>query len=276
MAKSNRVSVSKAKLTETGEELEVAGAVFAIEGVVAMAEGVEDLAVAKVATAVGVAEVASAASDLTRSEDAAVAAERMQQLSDVVGVAGVVDVAQGVDMLLKGGNVRAMGAIVSLMSKEELDRGLELARLAGELWTVSDVVGMLDMPVLSEFLGGRGSRLREIAVDQLLRYTGTRALAGAIKQEGAEIEAMGENEVVEGVVRMAASQAAAERSAELSVASDLLAMKGVDALATAAAAGEVAMAARAAGVTKIAQGAEAIGAGVATAAAGEALAARAG
>ncbi len=69
---------------------------------------------------------------------------------------------------------------------------------------------------------------------------------------------------------------AAERSAELSVASDLLAMQGVDALATAAAAGEVAMAARAAGVTKIAQGAEAIGAGVATAAAGEALAARAG
>lgn len=276
MAKSNRVSVSKEKLTETGEDLEVAGAVIAVEGAVTVAEGVEDLAVARVATAVGVAEVAAAASDLTRSADAAIAAERMQQLSDVVGVAGVVDVAQGVDMLLKGGNVRAMGAIVSLMSKEELDRGLELARLAGELWTVSDVVGMLDMPVLSEFLGGRGMRLREIAVDQLLRYTGTRALAGAIKQEGASIEAMGENEIVEGVVRMAASQAAAERSAELSVASDLLAMQGVDALATAAAAGEVAIAARSAGVTKIALGAEAMGAGEATAAAGEALVARAG
>ena len=75
---------------------------------------------------------------------------------------------------------------------------------------------------------------------------------------------------------MAASQAAAERSAELSVASDLLAIKGVDALATAAAAGEVAIAARAAGVAKIAKGAEAVGAGEATAAAGEALAARAG
>ena len=32
-----------------------------------------------------------------------------------------------------------MGAIVGLMSKEELERGLELARLAGELWTISDV-----------------------------------------------------------------------------------------------------------------------------------------
>ena len=50
-------------------------------------------------------------------------------LSDIVGAAGVMDVEEGVDMLLKGGNVRAMSAIVGLMSKEELDRGLELARL---------------------------------------------------------------------------------------------------------------------------------------------------
>ena len=116
-----------------------------------------------------------------------------------------------------------MGAIVKLMSKEELERGLELARLAGELWTVSDVVGLLDMPVLAEFLEERGSRLQDIAVDQLLRYTGTRALAGAIKEAGEDIEAMGEDEVVEGMVRGAVSEAAAERSAELSAASDALA-----------------------------------------------------
>ena len=100
-----------------------------------------------------------------------------QQLSDIVGLAGVVDVAEGVDMLLKGGDVRAMGAIVSLMSREELDRGLELARLAGELRTIGDVVGLLDMPVLSDFLAERGMRLQEVAVDQLLRFTGTRWLA---------------------------------------------------------------------------------------------------
>ena len=82
----------------------------------------EDLKVAKAAGAVGVAEVAAGASDLTRGR-CAVAAERMQQLSDIVGAAGVVDVAQGVDMLIKGGDVRAMGAIVSLMSREELDAG---------------------------------------------------------------------------------------------------------------------------------------------------------
>ena len=33
--------------------------------------------------------------------------ERVQQLSDIVGAAGVMDVAEGVDMLIKGGDVRA-------------------------------------------------------------------------------------------------------------------------------------------------------------------------
>ena len=85
MAKSKRVSVSKSQLVETGEELEVAGVVVAVEGAAAMVEGVEDLAVARAATAVGVAEVAAGARDLTRAEDAAIAAERMQDLSDIVG-----------------------------------------------------------------------------------------------------------------------------------------------------------------------------------------------
>ena len=71
---------------------------------------------AKAAAKVGVAEVAAGASDLTSAADAAVAAERMQTLSDIVGAAGVVDVAEGVNMVLKGGDVQAMGAIVGLMS----------------------------------------------------------------------------------------------------------------------------------------------------------------
>ena len=276
MAKSKRVSVSKEKLAETGEELEVAGTVAEFEGAAGMVAGAQDLKVAKTAGVVGVAEVAAGASDLTRATDAALAAERMQQLSDIVGEAGVVDVAQGVDMLIKGGDVRAMGAIVTLMSREELDRGLELARIAGEMWTVSDLAALLDMPMLADFLEERGTRLQEIAVDQLLRSTGTRALAGSIKRAGQDIEAMGEEEIVEGALRVAVSEAAAERSAELSVASDVLAVKGVDELETAAVAGAVAKEAARTGVAEIAAGAEEMGAGEATEAAGEALEARAG
>jgi len=157
---------------------------------------------------------------------------------------------------------------VKLMSREELERGLELGRLAGELWTVSDVVGTLDMPVLADFLEERGLRLQEIAADQLLRYTGTRALAGAIKDAGKDIEAMGEQEIAEGAVRLAVSDAAAERSAELSAASDALAVKGVDELSTAAMAGMVARDAAQTGVAEIAAGAEELGAGEATQAMG--------
>jgi len=199
MSKS-KVSVSKKQLTATGEELEMVGAMAEVDGALKVADGAENLEVAQVAGRIAVSQVAAGSSDLTRAADAAIVAERVQELSEIVGAAGVVDVEEGVDMMLKGGDVKAMGAIVKLMSREELDRGLELARIAGELGTVSDVAGLLDMPVIAEFLEERGSRLQEIAVDQLLRYTGTRALAGAIKEAGEHIEAMGEDEVVDGVV----------------------------------------------------------------------------
>ena len=272
---SKKVTVSKQQLTATGEELEEVGVVAKLEGENQMIEGAQDLEVAQAAVQIGVAEVAKGSSDLTRAADAAIVAERVQELSDVVGAAGVVDVEEGVDMLMKGGDVKAMGAIIKLMSKEELERGLELARLAGELWTVSDVADLLDMPVLADFLEERSSRLQDIAVDQLLRYTGTRALAGAIKDAGKDIEAMGEQEIAEGELRLAVSDAAAQRSAELSAASDALAAKGVDELTTAAMAGMVAKEAAQAGVAEIAQGAEEMGMGEATMAMGETLEERA-
>ena len=184
MSKSKDITVSKQQLAETGEELEEVGVVAKLEGENQVIEGVENLEVAKVAGRIAVRQTAAASSDLTRAADAAVVADRVKDLSEIVAVAGVVDVEEGVDMLIKGGDVKAMGAIVKLMSKEELERGLELARLAGELWTISDVAGVLDMPVLAEFLEERGMRLQQIAADQLLRFTGTRALAGAIKEAG--------------------------------------------------------------------------------------------
>src|SRR4051812_28722043 len=107
MAKSKQVSMSKAKMAATGEELEVAGAETAMAGVAKIAQGVEDLEVAKAAVAFGVAEVAEGASDLTSAADAASDAAHVQALSEIVGAAGVMDVEEGVEMLLKGGNVRA-------------------------------------------------------------------------------------------------------------------------------------------------------------------------
>jgi hypothetical protein len=274
MSKKN-VVVNKKQLTQTGEDLEVVGTVAEVAGAIEVAEGLDDLATAQTAVQIGVAKVASASSNLTRAADAALVAERMQDLSEIVAAAGVVDVEEGVEMMMKGGDVKAMSAIVGLMSEEELERGLALARVAGELSTVGDMMDVLQMPVLAEFLADRGQQLQDIAVDQLLRFTSTRALAGAIKEAGEHIEAMGEDEVVEGMMRGAVSEAAAARSAELSAASDALAGKAVDELATAAIAREVARDAVASGVTEIAEGSAAMGAGAATKAMGEALEERA-
>jgi hypothetical protein len=76
-------------------------------------------------------------------------------------------------------------------------------------------------------------------------------------------------------LRMAVSDAAAERSQELSMASDALAARGVDELVTAQMAGEVAREAAATGVAEIAEGAEMMGAGKMAEETGEALEKRA-
>jgi hypothetical protein len=168
-----------------------------------------------------------------------------------------------------------MGAIIGLMSADELDRGMEIARIAGEMSVVSDVVAKLEMPVLALFLAKRGALLEEIAVDQLLRSVGTRALSKALKETAQDIQAMGEQEIGEGVVRTAVASAAADRSDELSLASDLLAARGLDALGTAAVAADFARTAIQTGVSDIAAGAEGVGSGKALEAMGEALEQRA-
>ena len=53
MAKSKRVSVSATKLAGAGEDLEVVGAVAAVEGADVMVKGSEDLAVAQAAVSSG-------------------------------------------------------------------------------------------------------------------------------------------------------------------------------------------------------------------------------
>lgn len=271
MAESNDVTVSKEQLAVTGEEMELVGMVTVAVGAAETEAGLENLEVAQVAVAVGVAATAAAASDLTRAADAEFAAGRLQTLSGVVEEAAWDDVSQGAEMMDKGASVRAMAQIASRMTDEALERGLELARMSGEMWTISDVVAMLDMPLLSSVLEERGMRLQEIAVDVLLGFTGARALVGAMSKTATDIEILGEDEVAEGSVRLAVSEAAAQRSRELSRAADRLAERGMDNLVVAAVAGEVARESAAMGVAEIAEGAELMGEGIVTAEVGEAL-----
>jgi hypothetical protein len=118
-----RVSISKQKLAKQAEAVEEAAVGLAIEGAVEMEEGKETLETGRVAVRLAAAEMAAGASDLTRAEDALLAASRMADLSDVVEAAGAVDMAQGVELLAESEDVKTIGAIISLLSLDDLTTG---------------------------------------------------------------------------------------------------------------------------------------------------------
>ena len=200
------------------------------------------------------------ASDLTRAVDAGIVADRLSILSDVVAAAGVNDINQGAELIAAADDVDAVSAAVGLMTVDDLDKGLELARIAGELRILGKIVGKLEMPVLSAVLGDRSERLSEIAIDTILRAAATRSLTELIEATGQRIGEMGEEEIDEGVLRLAASDIAAERSADLSAAGYALGRAGLAELEMAA---EDAESGRRTsgpiGVEEVARGAEELG-----------------
>jgi hypothetical protein len=101
------------------------------------------------------------------------------------------------------------------MSAADLERGLKIARIAGELRAVSDVIDLLKLPVLSAFLQSRGEELRLTAVDVMLESVGARALSAALSDEVEHVAGMGAEEAAEGFARMAMSAGLAAGSDEL-------------------------------------------------------------
>lgn len=139
-------------------------------------------------------------------------AARVSQLSEVTAAMGERDMAQGEEMLETSENITALGQAVRLLSADELQHGLALAGLAGQLATASDVVDSLAMPVLAEFLSRSSRQLRGLAVDDLLRARGTRELAQEIRRSGSQVASFGSTEMAEGLLRMAASKGFADES----------------------------------------------------------------
>ncbi len=180
------------------------------------------------------ADAMMAASDLTRAVDAEVIADRLATLSDVVANAGVNDVEQGAALIAASKDVEAVSAAVGLMTVDDLDKGLELGRLAGELQILSGIVAELEMPILSAVLNDRGARLSEIAKETILRAAASRSLTELVEATGSRIGDIGVNEIDEGLLRMAASDIAASRSADLSAAGLSLGLRGVMELGLAA------------------------------------------
>ena len=163
--------------------------------------------------------LASGIQDLTRAADLQTVATRVASLSEIVAESGAADVAQGAEMLVAADDVETVSAVVGVMSLADLDRGMELARVSGELQAASRIVDKLKMPLLSAFLDDRSGKMGQMAVDNILLASATRALAAAMAATGKKLEDLSATEVAEGIVRLAASDALAERSDELAAES---------------------------------------------------------
>ena len=258
--KQGRVSISKRKLAETADEMEGAAIVAAITGEQEVIHGVDQMKEAREMEAVGTAFIAKGASDLTRAVDEKVVSQRMAVLSDVVATAGVVDVAEGAEMLAASEDVGVMSALVGMMSRADLEHGLELARLSGELLTASEMMDALKMPVMAVFLAERSSRLHEMSVEQIRIAISTDGVSQILSTAGQRINTLGENEVEEGMVRLATSEAVSAASAARSKASEDLAVQGIEEMVIGGEITEAAQAEAIEGASEISSGSAVIGA----------------
>ncbi len=205
------------------------------DGTEELAAAVDELAVAGAMEDVAAAELAAGVADLTRAADVAIVAERMGRPQRGRGRGRRrLDIAQAIHLLSASEDVEVMSAVVGVMSEADLEHGLQLARLSGELRAAGDIVNLLELPVLAGFLESRSDRVNGMAVNAVLRSTSTRALAAAMAATGTDLASLSAENVADGIVRMAAADAMAVRSGELAAESAVGAVRGVEELATSA------------------------------------------
>jgi hypothetical protein len=261
--KSKKVSVSKQQLANTADQMEVAAVTAAIAGQMEAAHGVQQMQAAGQMSDDGTTMVAMGASEVTRAIDASVVSERLEVLSDAVAGAGIMDVAEGAAMLAESEDVGVMSALVGMMSEDSLDHGLELARLSGELVTVSELVAELRMPVLADFLSARSDRLHQMSIEQIRVAISTEGVSQLLSVSGTRINALGENEVDEGLTRLEVAEAAQERSAAMAQASDELAAQGIQKIVVGEGLKQIARDEAIEGAKEIAEGSAVVGAAIA-------------
>lgn len=177
------------------------------------------------------ATAAYVASQLTRGEDALLSAERRARLSEMVATAGVNDIVQGAQLVVASEDVQALSAVVSALNADDLEDTMEIASISGELSVISDVLYAMDLPVISAFLQDRGERLKELAVDNIMRYGAVRALTEAMDEAGDEIAMMGDAEMAEGEMRIEMADIAAASSEMLASAGEEMIAEGLVTLA---------------------------------------------
>jgi len=160
-------------------------------------------------------ELAAGIAEMTRAVDAEIVADRLATLADVVAEAGASDFAQASQLLSASEDIEVIGAIVGIMSETDLELGLELARLSGELRVAGSILERMALPTLADFLQSRSELVHGLATEEVLRSTGTRALATAVATTGADLANLSADDVAQGIIRLAAAGTMAGAAEEL-------------------------------------------------------------
>ena len=170
---------------------------------------------------------------LTRGEDAIYLAHRRASRGDLEAVAGANDLMQGADMLAASEDIDSMTTVVHSLNEDDLDDAMEIGSISGELAVISDVLATMDMTTLSEFLLDRSQRLRELAVDNILRYGALRALTETLGETGDTMARLGEEEIAEGTARLDLAEAVTANSQAMAIAGEEMIAEGLATLAAA-------------------------------------------
>jgi hypothetical protein len=148
-------------------------------------------------------------------------AEGLSKISSVVAEAGVVDLAEGAELIAQSEDVGIQSEVVGFLSEADLDSAMGIAAIAGQLAAVADIVAMRDMPVLVSFLETKSNALHQLAVETVIKFAAGRAVAKSMAQTAGRVGELGVGEMAEGLARVGVaartaqvSEAMAEAGAE--------------------------------------------------------------
>ena len=164
---------------------------------------------------------------LREGVNAMAAAAAATRLGRAAARAGAKDVLDGTQVLLASQDIAAQSLAVEALSTEDLDLGLALAGIAGQLGAMTAVVDSLSTGVIAEFLDTRSGQLKQLAESLILRAGATGALAKTLAETSGAMAELGETEVAEGEAEFATSEQEAAEGEELAGAGLGLVMMGM-------------------------------------------------
>jgi hypothetical protein len=141
-------------------------------------------------------------------------ADAMAFVGDLMGAAGDNDLAQGAEALAAAQQIEMQSDAVAALSSNDLDRSMKLGAIAGQLGVASEIAYGLQVPELAAFLRTKGEELHAIAVEGVQRFGVTRALSAVMIETSNQIGVLGANEMLEGLARQEAADAAIAASNE--------------------------------------------------------------